>query len=384
MENFNPLPIIAQTSVDAQQIELIHQVQKHMLSPLQAALLGYLLTFQPLQWFLSLETRLNIYYTLAPILGSLPIPPLLAAAFILTWPVWVLVFIVACFYVIKTILNLIHLLAPNLFKKYIPVEEKVFLEVTFPSDTSKSAYATSQLYTLLHTLSRRGRPFIQRFLGQKKTYSLEIVATKEQGIRYILGTNAKDSQIFKSSLLSYLPGVKVKEIKDYLPNDPTGLGEFCYGLTELKLHSHFALPLNKQKVLDEHDPISYLTGNMTKLSSGELISFQVVTTPILDSVHGTDVKSMTELRRRIVQGKPLTPILNKSALDKFLEFPVVVVVWFFTKISFQFLGFLVWFVVDMIFSVGEGNKSKTVVVPSDMFDHHVKPQEILNPYEQEL
>jgi len=224
MEITNPIQLISQTPIDQRQLELLHQVQTHVLSPLQAALLGYLLTFQPIQWIIpSLQTRLHIYYFLAPILSHLPIPPFLAVAFILTWPVWILIFVVACFYLVKSILELIRIFAPNIFKKFIPVEETVFLEVTFPSSTSKSAYATTQLYTLLHTLARRGRPFVQRFLGQKKTYSLEIVATKEHGIRYILTTNAKDSHVFKSSLLSYLPGVKVKEVVDYLPDDPTGL-----------------------------------------------------------------------------------------------------------------------------------------------------------------
>ena len=233
MVNPSPFPtFIPYNATDAQQLELLHQVQNHLLSPLQAALLGYLLTFQPIQWIIpSLQTRLDIYYFLAPLLAHLPIPSVLAIAFILTWPVWILVFVVACFYLVKSILELIRIFAPNIFKKFIPVEETVFLEVTFPSSTSKSAYATSQLYTLLHTLARRGIPFVQRFLGQKKTYSLEIVATKEQGIRYVLATNLKDSHIFKSSLLSYLPGVKVKEVKDYLPNDPSGLSEYCYGIS---------------------------------------------------------------------------------------------------------------------------------------------------------
>jgi hypothetical protein len=382
----NSLLLISQatSSVDQQQLELLHQIQNHAVSPLQAALLGYLLTFQPIQWIIpSLQTRLNIYYFLAPLLGHMPIPPILAVAFILTWPVWVLVLIVTCFYLVKSILEVIRIFAPSLFKKFIPTEKVIFLEVIFPSDTGKSAYATSQLYTLLHTLARRGRPFIKKLLGQKKTYSLEIVATKEHGIRYILATNSKDSHIFKSSLLSYLPGVKVKEVKDYLPNDPSGLQVSRYGVSELKLSNSFVLPLNKQKVLDEHDPISYITGNMTKLSSGELVSYQIVVTPVLGSLHGKALKQMNELRARMIQGLPIHLVINKSPLDTFLSFPVVNIVWFFTKIALQFLRFFVLFVIDIFFNTIASDTSKSGILSASAIKS-IKTQEILNPYEQEL
>lgn len=385
MVNPSPFPtFIPYNTTDAQQLELLHQVQNHLLTPLQAALLGYLLTFQPIQWIIpSLQARLDIYYFLAPLLAHLPIPPVLALAFILSWPVWILVFVAACFYLVKSVLELIRIFAPNVFKKFIPVEETVFLEVTFPSSTSKSAYATTQLYTLLHTLARRGRPFIQRFLGQKKTYSLEIVATKEHGIRYILTTNTKDSHVFKSSLLSYLPGVKVKEVKDYLPDDPAGLHGDRYGISELKLSNAFVLPLKKQNVLDEHDPISYLTGNMTKLSPSEIVSFQIVVTPVLNGVHGKALKEMRELRGRMVQGLPINLVLNKSPLDKLLNFPIINILWFFTKIALKFLQFFVLSVIDIFFSSMEGNKGRQVIITADALER-IKPQEILNPYEQEL
>ncbi len=379
MGTINPIPILTpQSATDPQVLVLIHQIQNHLLNPLQAALLGYLLSF-PLP--LSLQTKLHIYYFLSPVLGSIHVSPTIAFLVIFGWPLWILAFFFGCYYIFKHGLRIFGIIAPTIFGKYFPPESKVFLEVTFPSDTSKSAYATSQLYTLLHTLSRR-QTFSQRLLSQKKTYSLEIVSAKEQGIRYLLGTNAKDADIFKTSLLSYLPGVKVKEAKDYLPSTPENL-EGIYGIAELKLSRHFALPLNKQKTLSEHDPISYLTGNMTKLFPGEVISFQIVTIPILSTIHDSPLKEMQDLRYRIYKGLPLTPILNKSPLDKFLSLPLVGLLWFLTKMSLKLLQYVIFFVMDIALSSADHGKSQQATMMADAV-RSVKPQEILNPYEQEL
>jgi len=78
-------------------------------------------------------------------------------------------------------------------------------------------------------------------------------------------------------LLSYLPGLSITKVKDYLPKN---LDQISYKTTEFKLANHFAFPLKKQETLEKHDPIAYMTGNMTKLSDNELISFQLIIAPL--------------------------------------------------------------------------------------------------------
>ncbi len=182
--------------------------------------------------------------------------------------------------------------------RFHKVPPKIFLELTFPSDTTKSAYATEELYRLLHTLSRQ-KNFWDKILLRKNGYSLEIVSTRNEGIRYLLAADPNVIETIQYNLRSYLPGIRIRVVNDYLDpylkhkEDNTK----CLGLEEFKLSGHFALPLETQTALKEHDPISYLTGNMTKLASDELISFQVVTTPLLSSTHKKDLKEMQTIER---------------------------------------------------------------------------------------
>lgn len=183
---------------------------------------------------------------------------------------------------------------------------KTFLELTFPADTTKSAFATEQLYILLHTRSKRHR-LLEKLLGKKKIYSLELVSTKEGGIRYIIAVAQEEADVIRRSLISFLPGIKIKEIEDYLPENI----EDAVSLVELQLSGDFVLPLLDQKALGEHDPMTYLTGHMTKLAMDELLVFQLVVTPLLPSIHGRMFQRTKELKSRIYDGLNLTPILKK-------------------------------------------------------------------------
>ena len=169
------------------------------------------------------------------------------------------------------------------------------LELTFPADNHKSAFATEQLYILLHTQSKR-RGLIESFFGYKKTFSLELVSTAKDGIRYMIVVPEKEQDSIHRSLLSYLPGIKVRKIEDYIPENNSENKQL---ITELKLSGDFVLPLRDQKVLNEYDPIAYLTGHMTKLSKDELISFQIVFTPVLASTHRSIIKRIKYIRNLI-------------------------------------------------------------------------------------
>jgi len=97
--------------------------------------------------------------------------------------------------------------------KYL--ETKTILELTFPADNLKSPFATEQFYTLLHLLSRK-LSLLQKLFGLKNEYSLEIVATKNEGIRYLLVTKTQFVENIRRNLLAYIPGVKIKKVDDYL------------------------------------------------------------------------------------------------------------------------------------------------------------------------
>lgn len=376
----SPFPtFIPHTIADYQQLQLLQQIQNHTLPAWNVYLLSILLQLPvvPIEW------KLNIYNFLAniPLVPSLHLNPLWFGILMILGPLGMVISLaIFIFLVIKVIQNIILPLTRLLLGKSglkTKQEEKTFLELTFPSDTTKSAFATEQLYVLLHTRARMISGW-QSFLKQKRVFSLEIVSSKDEGIRFLLGVPKKEVDVIHRSFLPFLPGLKVKEVEDYLPKtlDPE---DKTVSIVELKLSSDFVLPLKSQKALKEHDPISYLIGQMTKLKDGELIAFQVVTTPIVSSIQRNVIKRKREMMNRISQGLPLTPVLEKNSI-------------FSSKPSFWWLilGLPVWvgmFVlktaISFIYTILDPNSpSNPINQPSKAAEKQL--QMMLNPYEQEL
>lgn len=349
LKTYTPSPHDGKFAVD-----LLFALQHHThLTALQNTFLFTVLCPGPLSWKLSF---FNWLYTLPP-----------AQVYLIP---------IALIVLVSILLYLIRKFSWRLFAKKQPL---VFLELTFPHTTSKSAYATEQFLTLLHSLARR-RSLKHRALGHKKQYSLEIVATREEGIRYILGVSSADESIIKKSLLSYLPGLKIKTITDYLPEDLKKKGDNTdekLKIIELRLTSDFALPLKQHKALNEHDPIAYLTGNMTKLTPGELMVFQVVATPITKSGHGDIIKHIEMLKKRIYRKQPLADKLFESPIQKIIAVP-----WAIMTVLLKIVNSVIKFFMSMIivFFDSSGDtapflaKEPMVVVLGDTH----------NPYEQQL
>jgi len=181
-------------------------------------------------------------------------------------------FIVPVCLTLGLILLLILLRKLVAFKKSLQ-EQSVLLELTPPSFTEKLSYTTDQLFAIIHSLGDQ-QSFIDKLLGYKTRFSLEIISTKTGGIRYIVRVSPKQVNTLQKSLLAYLPHLKVKEVSEYLPQSTDSLNNFK--IIEFTLSKHFAFSLKRQSELHKHDPIAYLTGQMTKLDSNELLSLQLV------------------------------------------------------------------------------------------------------------
>ena len=177
-----------------------------------------------------------------------------------------LIAILLVLWIIYVLFRLIFLI--NNFKK-----ANTLLEITPPNLTEQSSFTTVQLFNSVHGLLRQ-RNWWNRIFDVFKQYSFEIYSTKEDGIKYVFRISADDAQIIRKSLVSYLPGIKIKEIDDYLENNNDGI------ISSVKLSNNFLIPLKKQENLKEYDPIAYLTGAMTKLNEGDLVSMQFVVSPI--------------------------------------------------------------------------------------------------------
>lgn len=202
-------------------------------------------------------------------------------------------------------------------RKYLSIknsfkESSMLLELTPPSFTVQESYTTDQLFSIIHAIGSQ-KSIKDKLLGYKYRFSLEIVSTKNEGIRYIVRTSPKQVNILRKSLLSYLPHLKVKIINEYLPQNTEGLSKYFYKINEFKLSKHFAFALKKQSELDKHDPIAYITGMMTKLAPNELISLQLVLTPVKN-------KGTKNISKLISSNGDVIKYLNTPGLLKWIFF----------------------------------------------------------------
>lgn len=378
----SPFPsptFIPQSAADYQQLQLIQQVHDHALPLWNIYVLSVLLPLPlvPIEW------KLAIYNFLIhiPFISSLSLSPFWFGILVILGPLGIVLTLGLLLFItvklIKYVVIPLTLLLLGRFGVKPSKEEKAFLQLTFPTDTTKSAFATEQLYVLLHTRARMSGGW-QGLFKFKKVFSLEIVSSKNEGIRFLLGVPKKEVDVIHRSLLSFLPGLKVKEVADYLPkivDDP----KHSVGILELKLSSDFVLPLKSQKTLAEHDPISYLIGQMTKLKEEELVAFQVVTTPILSSIHGEVIKRKQLMMNRIRRGLPLTPVLEKTSLTGFMPS-----FWWLLLDPIAWMGmFALKAFVTFVYSVLAPN-SPSNPINQPMNTQDKKLQMLLNPYEQEL
>ncbi len=188
---------------------------------------------------------------------------------------------------------------------YLQLQHRyTFLEVKPPKETLLSSYTTQQLFTLIHGLANQ-KSFVERLIGYQKSYAFEIVSTKDDGIRYILKVDEDDADLIKKSLISYLPGISVSKVSDYLNGNTKDIV-----IAEFKLARHFAFPLKSQVDLKEHDPIAYITGSMTKLSPNETVVFQLVSSP----VNKGSLADIKRISRLIYTNKDLVTGLRGSTL----------------------------------------------------------------------
>lgn len=355
-------------SVDSQQLELLNQLQNNLLSNDQVFSLYVALSLPlPVSW------RLAFYHWLTSLPEPFSSPIWMTIIFVLS-PVLILL---SLFILWKLILKLIRNIPKILSVFGAKKETKKTLQLIFPADTSKSAYATEELFTLLHSLSRQ-LTFKDRILFRKNEYVLEIVSSKSEGIRYLLSADSKFIQIIKHNLLSYLPGIKVSQVKNYFEAEKIDKNKA--NLIELKLANHFALPLEDQKTLAENDPITYLTGAMTNLKSKDLISYQIVVTPIISEFHQKIVKQLAELKTKLYQGLPLTSSLFKTGLQKLEDIPVLSILYFLIKIIWKISSAIISFVFSMIIGFFDTSGKSVPFLQRKT----VSPQTILNPYEEQL
>lgn len=271
-------------------------------------------------------------------------------------PVLIALGVLSLFYfiyqIIRVVLNL-----QQLKEKYI------LFELQPLKNTEQAAYTTEQLFTVIHGLAKQ-QSFIYRLFDVYKHFSFEIASTKEGGITYYARINQDDADLVKKTLLSYLPGISIKETSDYLGS----LTKQYKRVTNFRLSRHFAFPLKHQEALDQHDPIAYLTGSMTKLSADDMVAFQLVLSPLNKST----VPAISRISRLIYSGKDLVGNIN----DDLSGNPIFAVVKF---VFLLVLRILLLPIGIAVFIVSDGREG-----PFLMLGDNKLQEKTLNPYQLEL
>ena len=246
------------------------------------------------------------------------------------------------------------------------LEKSVFLEITPPAFTQKTAYTTQQLFSVLHTIGSQ-RTVFERLVGKKVIFSFEIVSTREEGIRYIVRTTLDRVQTIEQILLSYLPQVKVKQIDEYFPSQIKEKSK----VIEFRLAKHYAYPLAKQDLLNEHDPVAYITGMMTKLKPGELIALQIVVSPVKP-------KEVAMISQKILHNEHVLHFLDSPRFPWYTQ-PIIIIFSLFGKV-FQFVG---WLINDFSLTREDRLAQRQMTYFNQMTASHIKPARTLSTFEQE-
>lgn len=242
---------------------------------------------------------------------------------IIHFPLFTLTYAVLAVLLIAVVVVLRKILILNRILK----DNSILLEVTPPALSDKTANTTQNFFSIIHGLGT-DRNLMNFILGNKTIFSLEIVSTLNQGIRYLIRTTPDEAEIIKKDLLSYYPQAKIKEVKEYLPSKEALKGQ-KYQIIEFKQRKHFAYPLQKHELLKEHDPVSYITAMMTKLSPGDLVSFQLVISP----TQNTETNYIASLIRK---NGDVLKYLNRLRLPVLLV-PVQLLLKVTTKLTLSFL-----------------------------------------------
>jgi hypothetical protein len=217
----------------------------------------------------------------------------------------------------------------------------------------------------------------EKLVGIKPKISFEIVSTKDQGIRYLVRTTPYYAGNFKRYILSYLPQVRVKETNDYLTVPSQKTKTYHQRIVEFKLGRHFAYPLKKQDTLGEHDPVAYITGMMTKLLPGELISFQLVLSP-------TKVNEVSFIKRMILRNENVLVHLDSFHAPSYLK-PITAVAKVFSRLIFKLGSEFQWALTELMHpSMQPIYGQQNYAYQQMQIQQQIKPARTLTSFEQSI
>jgi hypothetical protein len=186
--------------------------------------------------------------------------------------------------------------------RYLLAQPVTYLELTPPAFLDKPPQATDEFYAVLHSLGFK-QSALDKLLKRETVFALEIMASLELGIRFLVRIPKSHTDSFIEAVHAYMRDVQVKEIESYL----TGQLDDNAIVASFKQRQHWGHKLKDHRGLENTDPLSYVTTAMTKLAPGEIIVLQDLVTSAREPEADT-------IRRKILRNEDISEHLSKRSL----------------------------------------------------------------------
>jgi hypothetical protein len=149
----------------------------------------------------------------------------------------------------------------------------VHLALTPPAFTTRTAYSNEQLFNVIAGL-RGSRTLKDKLLLREVTMPFEITSTRSGGICFSSRVDTRYAASVAQDHMTALPEIRIAET----PSQASSVPRHARVL-ELKQTGAWYLPFADQTNLEQHDPVAYITGVMSKLRDKEIMGVQVIVTP---------------------------------------------------------------------------------------------------------
>lgn len=171
------------------------------------------------------------------------------------------------------------------------------IRIAVPKLNTKSPFAAEQMFTALHGIYRKSEV-------DQDHFSFEIAATSTSINFYmLLPTHLRD--FIEGQVYSQYPTVEIDAVSDY--SNVSLEGKAIAG-AEFKLTKPDVFPIRMFANFDV-DPLAGITGVLSKINEGEIMSIQAVMSPISDSWQ----KDGLDYVKKIKEGKSVAPPLPLHA-----------------------------------------------------------------------
>jgi len=149
------------------------------------------------------------------------------------------------------------------------------LRIQVPKNNEKTPLAAEQMFAALHGIFRRGKSFQDYF-------SFEI-ASREKYVQFYVHVPVHLKDFVEGQIYSQYPTAEIAEVDDYVMEEKERIdkGQLKFEGTELTLTSLDVYPI-KTFLSFEVDPLSGITGVLSKVEKSEEIWIQILAKPATD------------------------------------------------------------------------------------------------------